>query len=70
MQTRSSHTESNGASSGQATLPTVNGESETFHGDRLASNGLTLHVEQLNTMSQTELIDMLTEVVGLSNSDI
>ena len=59
------HAENNGSPGDQATLPTVNREENRSSSDQSASNGLTLQVEQLNTMSQPELIDMLTEMVGL-----
>lgn len=50
------------------TTPLVNGdENENAPKEQPASacNGLALQIEKLNTMSQPELIDVLTEMVSI-----
>ena len=61
-----SPSESNGFTNNESTMPlVVNGLKTKPLKESQASNGFTLQIDELNSMSQPELIDMLTEMVNI-----
>ena len=60
-----SPSDSNGFTNNESTVPLmVNGEKTKPLKEGQASNGFTLQIDELNSMSQPELTDMLTEMVN------